>query len=75
MKNLGPFECKDFREWDETYANENNLYFIEMTQVHLGMDGMFEYIDPAVLELVRRYKMGMVWFFPHEGFSFDGERW
>lgn len=69
-----PFECKDFREWDETYAVENNLYFIEMTQVHLGMGGMFEYIDPAVLELVRRYKMGMVWFFPHEGFSFDALR-
>ena len=67
-------KLKDIREWDESYANKNNLYYVEMTQVHEDLSCVFDYIDPVIFDLIRGYKLAVVWWFPHEGFGLDAMR-
>ena len=61
-------------DWDDRYSKRNNLYFIEIVQVHLGFDRFFEFISPQALQLCREGKLAFVWWFPHEGFHFEGLR-
>ena len=69
-----PYEVKPIAQWHDKYSNRNNLYFIEITQVHLGLERFFEFIPPEALQLCRENKLAFVWFFPHEAFHFEGLR-
>ena len=69
------YELKSLdRDWDDTYSERNNLYFVEITQVHMGFNRFFEFISPQALQLCREGKLAFVWWFPHEGFHFEGLR-
>ena len=68
------YEIKGIGDWDDRYSNRNNLYFIEITQVHLGLERFFEFIPKDVIRLCQEGKLAFVWWFPHEGFDFEGLR-
>lgn len=69
------YELKSLdKDWDDRYCKRNNLYFVEITQVHMGLDRFFEFISPQALQLCREGKLAFVWWFPHEGFHFEGLR-
>ena len=69
------YELKSLdRDWDDRYCKRNNLYFVEITQVHMGLNRFFEFISPQALQLCREGKLAFVWWFGHEGFDFEGLR-
>ena len=69
------YELKSLdRDWDDRYCKRNNLYFVEITQVHMGLNRFFEFISPQALQLCREGKLAFVWWFAHEGFDFEGLR-
>lgn len=68
------YEVKSLKSWHDKYSHRNNLYFVEITQVHLGLERFFEFIPPEALQLCRENKLAFVWFFPHEAFYLEGLR-
>jgi hypothetical protein len=68
------YEVKPLKRWHDKYSDRNNLYFVEITQVHLGLERFFEFIPPEALQLCRENKLAFVWFFPHEAFHLEGLR-
>jgi hypothetical protein len=68
------YEVKALDNWHDKHSNRNNLYFVEITQVHLGLDRFFEFIPEEALQLCREHKLAFVWYFPHEAFHFEGLR-
>ena len=40
------YELKSLdKDWDDRYCKRNNLYFVEIVQLHLGFDRFFEFIS------------------------------
>lgn len=65
------FDMKSIDTFNETDAQYNNLYFIELRQVHHGVPDLLNYANPRVLDLIKQKRLAVVWWFPHEGFAFD----
>jgi len=69
-----PFEMKDISDWNDTYVDRDNLYFIEIVQVHVNVEDIFCGCNHHALQMVRERKMAMVFWFPHEGFGMTSLR-
>ena len=66
-----PYKIRPIASWDEDeYRKTDNLYFIEVTQVHSYLNQFLAKMTPKVKDLIRRRQMACVFWFPHEGFSY-----
>lgn len=68
------YEVKSLKDWDDGYCKRNNIYFIEINQIHDRFDRFVEFISPEAMRLCKEGKLAFVWHFPHEGFGFEALR-
>jgi len=67
-----PYRIRAIDSWDDKeFQHGDNLYFIEITQVHSHLSKFLTKMPEKVKELIRHRKLTCVFWFPHEGFSFN----
>lgn len=73
-KAAAKYELKQMSDWDDKYSDRQNLYFIELSQVHDGIESTLSFVNKEAIRLCKNGHMAFVWYFPHEGFSFEAMR-